>query len=103
MKNKYQRLSKEEKKECRNMYYNSVKGREMKIRLTRLWLIGTVGILLSLYWLGNGMIKNTLKWYDYCLSIPLILFSLIFLIGAFFKRQKVLNQFALKIPRFKNK
>ena len=32
MKNKYQRMSKEEKKQCQKFYYNTEKGHEMKMR-----------------------------------------------------------------------
>lgn len=103
MKNKYQRLSKEEKKECQNMYYRTPKGKEMHLRLVRLNLIGIIGILFGIYIIGNGIINKKIAWYDYMLSVPLILASITFLIGAFLIRKKVLNQFALKIPRFKNK
>lgn len=103
MKNKYERLSKAEKKECRTMYYQTVKGKEMRLRLIRLLLIGSIGILLGIYNLGSGFYKNNIQWYDYCVSIPLLLASLLFIIGAYIIRKKVLNQFALKIPRFKNK
>lgn len=103
MKNKYERLSKLEKKECRTMYYQTIKGRDMRLRLTRLFLIGTIGILLGIYLLGNGIVTNKIQWYDYCVAIPLCIASIIFLVGAYIIRKKVLNQFAMKIPRFKNK
>lgn len=103
MKNKYQRLSKSEKKECRIMYYNTIKGKEMRIRLTRLMFIGILGILFGIYMIGNGIITHQIHWYDYCVAIPLLLASITFLISSFFLKKKVLNQFAIKIPRFKNK
>ena len=95
MKNKYQRLSKNDKLECRNMYYSTPKGKEMHLRLIRLNIIGICGLLISIYIIGNGS--------DYFIAVPLFLASIIFLVGAYFIRGKVLNQFALKIPRFKNK
>lgn len=103
MKNKYQRLSKEERKECRTMYYSTPKGKEMHLRLIRLIIIGVIGILFGIYMIGNGIITNKVAWYDYAIAIPLLLASVTFLIGAFVIRQRVFNQFALKIPRFKNK
>ncbi|MCI8466930.1 MAG: hypothetical protein HFI08_01875 [Bacilli bacterium] len=103
MKNKYQRLSKNDKLECRNMYYSTPKGKEMHLRLIRLNIIGICGLLISIYIIGNGIIKNILNWSDYFIAVPLFLASIIFLVGAYFIRGKVLNQFALKIPRFKNK
>lgn len=103
MKNKYSRLSKEEKQECQKMYYQTEKGKEMHLRLIRLTFTGMLGILVGIFMLGNGIISEKIKWYDYLVSIPLILASIVFLVGAFQIKRKVLNQFALKIPKFKNK
>ena len=103
MKNKYQRLSKNEKKECKDMYYSTLKGKEMHLRLIRLTILGILGFLLGIYLIGNGILTHQIKWYDYLISIPLLIASIIFLVGSFTIRRKVLNQFALKIPRFKNK
>ena len=103
MKNKYQRLSTSEKKECRNMYYRSQSGKAMHLRLVRLMIFGLVGILFSLYEFFHGMFVEGLFWYDYLLIIPLFIASIVFIIGAICIRYRVLNQFALKIPRFKNK
>lgn len=85
------------------MYYSTLKGKEMHLRFIRLCIIGTIGILFGIYLIGNGLLTHNIKWYDYCLAIPLILASIIFLVGTYVLRKKVLNQFALKIPRFKNK
>ena len=103
MKNKYQRLSKEDKIECKAMYYRTNKGKEMRLRLLRLNIIGILGILFGIYLISHGLITKQIQWYDYGIAITLFLFSCLFLIGALLVRQKVLNQFALKIPRFKNK
>lgn len=103
MKNKYQRLSKEDRKECRSMYYSTTQGKSMHIRLFRLLIIGTIGILFSIFMIGNGLIQQNLHWYDYAMAIPLFLISIVFIVGSFLIKRKVLNQFALKIPRFKNK
>ncbi|MCI8575081.1 MAG: hypothetical protein HFI09_01285 [Bacilli bacterium] len=103
MKNKYQRLSKEDKMECRSMYYHTLKGKEMHLRLIRLNIIGLCGLLISAYIIINGIISNQIGWSDYLIAIPLFLASIIFVVGAYCIRGKVLNQFALKIPRFKNK
>jgi len=103
MKNKYQRLSKEEKKECQKMYFQTKKGKEMRLRLIRLTITGVVGILFSIYILGTGISSQEIKWYDYLVAITLFASSIVFLFGALSVRGKVLNQFALQIPRFKNK
>jgi len=103
MKNKYQRLTKEEKKECRNMYYNTKKGKEMHLRFMRLNVIGAMGLIICAYFMGNGIINNQLKWYDYCILIPLLIASIVFITGTIYLKIKVFNQFAITIPRFKNK
>ncbi len=103
MKNKYQRLSKNEKMECRNMYYATLKGKEMRLRLIRLNITGTLGLLIAIYMIVNGNYTKEIQWYDYCIAISLFLASFTFLIGAYIIRGKVLNQFAIKIPRFRNK
>lgn len=103
MKNKYQRLSKEDKKECREMYFNTPKGKDMHLRLIRLNIIGIIGLLVGIYIILNGNITKEISWIDYLVSIPLLLASVVFLIGSYSIRGKVLNQFALKIPRFRNK
>jgi hypothetical protein len=103
MKNKYQRLSKEDKKECQKMYYGTLKGKEMHLRLIRLNIIGICSFLISLYIVVNGMITHQINWSDYLIATPLFIASIVFIIGSYYIRKKVLNQFALKIPRFKNK
>lgn len=103
MKNKYQRLSNIDKKECCTMYYSTQKGKEMHLRLIRLNILGLIGILISIYLIVQGNISHSIKWYDYLVSVPLFFASIVFLVGSFVIRKKVLNQFALKIPKFKNK
>ncbi len=103
MKNKYQRLTKEEKKECRKMYYRTIPGKAMRTRLIRLIILGILGLCYGTYLFANGIFTHSIQWYDYCMGIPLLLFSVVFIVGAIWVRLRVLNQFALKIPRFKNK
>ncbi|MCI8393977.1 MAG: hypothetical protein HFH86_00650 [Bacilli bacterium] len=103
MKNKYQRLTKEEKKECQKMYYSTPKGKEMHLRLIRLSWLGILGILFSVFLFGQIFLKNEHTIWNYFSAISLLIFSFIFLGGSYFIRIKVLNQFAIKIPRFKNR
>ncbi len=103
MKNKYERLSKHDKMECRNLYYATSKGKEMRLRLIRLTITGVIGLLFSIYLVGQGVLQQNIHWYDYLVFVPLLIASFIFLVGSFVIRKKVLNQFAIKIPKFKNK
>ncbi len=96
MKNKYQRLSKEEKKECKKAYYNTLKGKEINIRLTRVNLTGIIGILFSLYLYFNSKSNNSLDVLTIVIMVILSLASIIFLIMSFRLRRKCLNEYAVK-------
>ena len=96
MKNKYQRLSKAEKKHCRNLYFNTVKGKEMHIRLIRLNLIGTIGILFSFFIICNDEKNNSLNWTSWFIFGTLLFFSIVFLIASWKLRRKLYNDYAIK-------
>lgn len=96
MKNKYQRLSKEEKERVKLKYYATDKGKEMKKRLDRLLVIGSVGILFSVFLIVSGYLSNKVEWYTWVVAIILMVFSIIYVVGSIKLRGKVLNQFALK-------
>lgn len=96
MKNKYKRMSKEEKKEVREKYYQTAKGKEMKNRFLRLNIIGTVGILFSLFLVVSGHLSNEINWATWVMAIILTIFSIIYLLGAFLLKKKCFNNFALK-------
>jgi peptidoglycan/LPS O-acetylase OafA/YrhL len=94
MKTKYERMNKDEKKKIVNEYKKTEKGLEMMKRLTRLNIIGVLGILFAIYLYIDGY-KN-LEWLDYLAIIPLFLASCLFLLMSYKLRKKVLNQFAIK-------
>ena len=96
MKNQYQRLNKEEKKNLKKDYYNTNDGKMMNIRLFRLSLTGVIGILFSFYIITNNYIHQNVDWTTWVTSIPLLIASIIFLIASIVLRFKNLNQFAIK-------
>ena len=96
MKNKYQRMSKEEKKVCREKYYNTPKGKEMKTRFLRLNIFGVVGLLFSIFLVVSGYISEKINWGTWAMAVILSFFSLIYLIGAYILKGKLLNNFAIK-------
>lgn len=96
MKTRYQRLSKEEKKQCKNAYYNTNAGKMMNIRLFRLSLTGIIGILFSAFIITNNYLNNNVDWTTWVCSIPLAIASIIFIIASFILRRKNLNMFAIK-------
>ena len=95
MKNKYQRLPKEMKKQCRDEYYKTQRGKDIHIRLTRLNLIGLLGLLFTGYIFTQDY-PNNFKWYDIFIMIILSICSIIFLIASFKLRIKNLNEYALQ-------
>lgn len=96
MKNKYQRMSKEEKKSCREQYYQTAKGKEMKIRFLRLNVTGMLGILFSAFLVVHGYISNEINWATWTMAIILFVFSIVFIVGAAVLKGKCFNNFAVK-------
>lgn len=94
LKTKYERMSKEEKKEVVVNYKKTEAGRVMMMRLLRLTIIGLLGILYSVYWFVSHL--HDLQWTDYLVIVPLTLISIFFIVMAFRLRKKVLNQFVIK-------
>lgn len=96
MKNKYQRMSKEEKKNIQNKYYNSPEGLSMKNRLIRLNITGIMGILFSIYLIYTNITQDGNNIWQYIMAGILFVASIIFIIGSLKIRIKVLNKFAIK-------
>ncbi|MBD9075141.1 hypothetical protein EGP91_04020 [bacterium] len=96
MKNKYQRMTKTEKKELKQKFYETTKGKEMKKRLLRLRIIGLIGILFSVFLVISGYISKELNWATWTMSIILMLCSCVYFMGSFTIKGKILNDFAIK-------
>ena len=96
MKNKYQRMSKEEKKQCQKFYYNPEKRQEMKVGFLRLKIIGVVGIAFSIFLVVSGYLSNEINWATWVMAGTLFLFSTVFIIGSVVIKGKCLNQYAIK-------
>lgn len=96
VKNKYQRMTKTEKKELQQQFYETTKGKEMKKRLLRLRLIGLVGIFFSIFLVISGYISKELNWATWAMSILLMLCSCVYFVGSFTIKGKMLNDFAIK-------
>lgn len=96
MKNKYERMTKEEKKNCKIRYYTTPKGKEMKIRFQRLNFIGIVGIFFSVFLVVSGSISKEINWATWAMATILFLFSCVYIIGSYILKKKCLNNFAIK-------
>lgn len=96
MKNKYQRMSKEEKKQTKEKYYATEDGKIMKNRLIRLFIIGVMGIAFSGYLVYSNITKDGNSIWQYLTASVLFIFSIVYIISSFKLRVKVLNKFAIK-------
>lgn len=96
MKNKYQRMTKEEKAKCKEKYYATPKGREMKIRFKRLTIIGVIGLLFSSFLVVSGILSKEISWATWTIAGILFVFSIIYIAGSIILKGKCLNNFAVK-------
>ena len=99
-KNKYQRMTKEQKKQCKEFYYNTPKGKSMCSRLNRLIIIGSIGLLFSIFLIISGYITKEISWATYALAAILSIFSLIYIISSIVLRGKCLNNYAIKYMKW---
>ena len=95
MKNKYQRMSKEEKNILKRKFKEDSMGKEVTGRLNRLFIIGIIGIIISIIMFIVALMNKSGA-LDYVSSGILFSFSAIFLIGSIKIKGKELNKFALK-------
>ena len=91
---KYYSLSTEEKKNLKQDFYKTEFGNSMKNRLNRLFIIGILGILFSIYLFFS---YNSV--WELALGIFLLIFSLLFLISSFKIRIDKLNNYLIKINK----
>ena len=96
MKNKYQRMNKEEKKKLKEKYFSTEDGKNMYNRLIRLIITGIIGILFGLYLIYSNYTNDGNNIWQYIISGVLIIASIIFIIGSIKIRIKVLNKYAIK-------
>lgn len=96
MKNKYQRMSKEEKKALQEKFYKTEKGKDMKKRLLRLRMIGFIGMLFAAFLVVSAYFSKELNWATWLMSIILMACSVTYFVSSFVLKGKVLNDFAIK-------
>ena len=96
MKNKYQRMSKTEKKDLIINFRKTDEGKAIFKRLTRLMVIGFFGIGYSLFCLIFEYFNDGLDIFEILLYIPLYFVSIFFVVMAYKLRVKNLNDFAIK-------
>ena len=94
MKIKYLRLTKDQRKKARNLYYATPKGKALKSKL-RMVIISIIGLVLcAVIFLIEAILTNGSAW-DYAYSICLGVFALIFLIAYIHLRLQRINNYVV--------
>ncbi len=95
MKNKFQRMTKEEQKNALTKYYATKTGKENKNRFLRLLIFGYLCLLYAVAVTGDTIINHHSIW-NYVLAGVMFIFGLFFL----FARHKILvtkvNEYVIK-------
>ncbi len=95
LKNKYQRMTKEEKKELRTKFFNTDEGKLFKKRITRVLIFGVIAFIYSIYlFIDNYTTINSI--WIYTIAITVFIASIIFIIGYFKVSNKTYNNYAIK-------
>lgn len=94
-KNKYQRSSKEEKKEAREAFFNTEYGKSLKVRLNRLVIYSILLIACAIYFIIDNILnENSIA--SYILAAFSVIFAIIFLIGRHYVIVKNTNDYMIK-------
>ena len=91
LKSKYYTLTKEEQNNLKNDFYKTEYGTSLKKRLDRLFIIGIIGIIFSIFL----FIFPSNKW-DIVSGIILVLASIIFIVGSYKVRIDKINTYLTK-------
>ena len=91
MKNKYQRMSKEEKKNLIIEYKKTEKGKYLMEKLRNLLIIGILSYIYSFY-----LIITAENVWNYIAASSLLLAGCVFIVASLKLRIKNLNKFAIK-------
>ena len=95
LKNKYQRMTKEEKKKIRTEYYNTPTGKQNKNRFIRVIIISIFCLIYSIYMgIENYMDSKITVLYVYYSGV--LITGIILLISCIRIRGRILNDYALK-------
>ncbi len=96
LKNKYQRMNKQEKKEVRTKYYATEAGKIFKKRKNSLFIISLIGFIYSTGMFTYDFINNKLYTFSIACYVILFIASIIFLVGNIIILNKQFNKYAVK-------
>ena len=94
-KNKYQRSTREEKKEARTAFFNTDFGRSLKIRLTRLVIYSILLVVCAIYFIIDNILNDN-SIGNYILAAFFIIFAIIFMVGRHYVIVKNANDYMIK-------
>lgn len=89
---KYQRLSKEEKKEAKTKFYETEQGKLLKQRFKRILIYSIILILFGIYMLVEAYTKKN-SYAQYVYGTILIIFGIGFLISRSYVLMRKVNEY----------
>lgn len=92
---KYQRLSKEEKKQVKDEFYNTNQGMELKVRFKRILIYSILLLLFGLYLLIDAYINKD-SYAQYVYGAIMLMFGVGFLISRSYVMMKKVNDYITK-------
>ena len=95
MKNKYQRMNKNEKRKIKDEYKRTKSGKTFYKNYINCITISTLGILYSIYLFIDTYVKKTSKFFYYYVPV-IIIICIIFIICIIKQKNKRLNEYAIK-------
>ena len=88
---KYYSLSKEQKLDLKKKFYETKHGQEIQKRLNRLFIIGILGIIFSIY-----LILVNQNIWELISAITLLIISIFFIYQSYHVRIKKINNYLTK-------
>ena len=89
---KYQKLTKEEKKEAKTKLYETEQGKILKQRFKRIFIYSIILILFGIYMLVEAYTKKN-SYAQYIYGIVLIIFGIVFLISRSYVMMRKVNDY----------
>ena len=95
VKTKYQRMTKEEKREARIQFFNTDEGKNLNTRMVRLLIYGILLLGFGIYIIIDAIQKND-EILQIFYGILLIVVAFVFIIGRYFIIMKRTNDYLTK-------
>ena len=96
-KNKYQRATKNTKKEVKTEFFQTDFGKDLKKRLNRLVIYSILLTLCAIYYIIDGII-NEFNVSNILIIIVTLLFAILFLYGRYYVIVKNCNKYMINNP-----